>query len=258
MTTSSTSPRSCADPSPARRLGPSGVLALWTGRGEGDQRLVGLGAVAPVAVPASFVLKRMRQVHGAKVLLAGSEVGTDLPPGAGYEPWRPTPDGGPPEADALLATSAGFCLTVLSADCVTVALGSAEGTYGAVHVGWRSLFSGVVESALAAMRSLGSRTLYAGLGPCIHPCCYEFDGPELRELETRYGPGVRSLTREGRPALDLPRAVKEVLRRQEVRVALDTETCTGCAAESYFSHRSRGEAERQALFVWHESISDDR
>lgn len=237
-------------------MGPTPVLALWTGRNEGDQSRIGLASAPPPPVPESLSLRRMRQVHGSKVLIADhGDQNHRSGFGPPLEPWCAGEDGEPPEADAVLTASSGICLAVLSADCTTVALSSDAGIYGAVHVGWRGLLAGVVEAALGAIRSFGARAVYAGLGPAIHPCCYEFDSPELQALQDRYGNEVRSLTRSGTPALDLPGAVKKALRGAGAEIALDAGACTACAPERFYSYRARGEPERQGLFVWLDGIS---
>ena len=135
------------------------------------------------------------------------------------------------------------------ADCAAVALGSPEGVFGAVHAGWRGLLDGVVERAADAVRSLGASDVVAGLGPCIGPCCYAFAGPPLETLSARYGAAVRGRTRRGEEALDLGAAVRGALQAAGVSLVHDGSRCTGCEADTW-SHRVRGDAERQALAVW--------
>jgi copper oxidase (laccase) domain-containing protein len=141
------------------------------------------------------------------------------------------------------------CLTVLTADCAAVALGSPEGVHAAVHAGWRGLAAGVVERAVEVVRACGGSEVVAGLGPCIGPCCYEFSMAGVDAMAGRYGDGVRAVTNTGTPSLDLPEGVRVALHRAGVPVVVDLPACTACAPE-YFSHRARGEAERQALLVW--------
>jgi hypothetical protein len=190
----------------------------------------------------------LKQLHGSGV------VAVDAPAVPGlYESW-PTRGGGPlPEGDALVSEGRGSCLVVLSADCATVALASREGVFAAVHAGWRGLVAGVVERALLSMRSLGATGVKAGLGPCIHSCCYRFEAPELGLLADRYGHGVRAVTTTGEPALDLPLAVREALARSGAELVVDLDRCTGCGEGSY-SHRVRGDERRQALLVWTGSV----
>ncbi len=217
------------------------MLAWWTGRAQGDLRHLGTGTTVPPQLPPGLSLRRLRQVHGAHVVLAD-----DLPPrrrGAG------SGAGEPPPGDALVGGGHELVLAVLVADCAAVALASPEGVHGAVHVGWRGLLAGIVEKAAAAARNLGARELVAGLGPCIGPCCYEFGGAPLEELIGRYGASVRSVTTTGAEALDLPAAVRVALQKVGVPLVHDNSLCTGCRADAW-SHRVRADKERQALLVW--------
>jgi copper oxidase (laccase) domain-containing protein len=181
-------------------------------------------------------------------------VGKRPPPGAGA--WAPSADGAAPEADAVVAVGTGSCAVVLTADCAPVALGSPGGIHGAVHVGWRGLVAGVIDGAVATMRALGAGDVVAGLGPTIHPCCYEFGAADLDTVAAAVGGGVRGVTAAGSPALDLPAAVRARLADIGVEVVVDVDRCTGCGGGA-FSHRVGGDRSRQALFVWSENDGTD-
>jgi copper oxidase (laccase) domain-containing protein len=99
------------------------------------------------------------------------------------------------------------------------------------------------------MRRLGASRLEAALGPCIHPECYEFSSDDIDRVADRLGPTVRGVTTSGRPALDLPRAVRASLRAADVDLVADEGICTACSPD-HFSYRARGERQRMALVVW--------
>lgn len=157
------------------------------------------------------------------------------------------------EADAAVTAVPGCTLAVRTADCAPVVL-LGRRSVAVAHVGWRGLLAGVVERAVDALRAFGDETPVAHLGPCIRPGCYEFDGPELAELVDRFGPQVRSVTRWGTPALDLPAGVAAALATTGVAAPLDTSGCTACDAR-WFSHRARGEAGRFATTAWLEETT---
>jgi hypothetical protein len=161
-------------------------------------------------------------------------------------------DGRAPEGDAVVAVGSGSCVAVLTADCGPVALGSPEGVHAAVHVGWRGLVAGVIEAAVDAMRALGATDIVGGLGPTIHPCCYAFGPADLDAVAAVAGAGVRATSADGAPALDLPAAVRNRLDAAKVQVVVDVDRCTGCGGGG-FSHRTRGDEARQAVFVWREA-----
>ena len=215
----------------------SSAQVAFTGRAEGD---MGHGGEAVHDVrPAGAERRRavvdlpwtwLRQVHGADVVRV-----TD--PGAGTR------------ADAAVTDRPGCALAVLTADCAPVALASPEGVIGVAHAGWRGVAAGVVEATVAEMRALGATEVSAAVGPCIHPGCYEFGAAELDEVAARLGDVVRATTSDGRPALDLPAAVRQALAGAGVVDVTEAGTCTACST-GHFSWRAGKEQQRQAAVVW--------
>jgi polyphenol oxidase len=238
-----------------------GVRAVWSDATSGDLRPPSpnragnlLRFAGDVTGPGRVVeeLHWLEQVHGRGVVVIEAADGR-LPvgrvptgPGQGGTPIRGVADG---TGDALVSASSSVALCVLVADCAPVALASPEGVFAAVHAGWRGLADGVVGAAADAMVALGASSIEGALGPCVHPCCYEFSEVDLAGLVEAFGPGVRGLTAAGRPALDLPTAVGAALAAAGVTMADKVDRCTGCGG-GLFSHRVRAEPERQVLIVW--------
>ncbi len=227
---------------------PNGATSLgnWAGSlTTGGDRVTG-GGVPSVVRTVHWI----RQVHGSGVVLvsgAGPAVGSGA---------RSMTDPGPSvmpvfagTGDALVAAAPSVALAVLTADCAPVALGSPEGVFAAVHAGWRGLVAGVIARAVTDMRTLGATEVVGALGPCIHAGCYEFGEDDLARTAAALGPGCRSRTVDGRPALDLPAAVSSALASCGVAEVQGVDRCTACA-EGYFSHRRRADVGRQALLVW--------
>ena len=136
-----------------------------------------------------------------------------------------------PRADAMVTNVPGLAIGALAADCAPVLFADPEaGVIAAAHAGWKGAFTGVLESAIATMTSLGARRsrIRAALGPCIGPDAYEI-GPEFMATFTDADPANARFFRrpEGaaRPFFDLP---AYVLARLEA-AGLDTvENCTLC------------------------------
>ncbi len=202
----------------------------FSDRRQGD---FGEGSPAQRASLAGGRWTRLRQQHGADVV-------TVTAPGEA--------DGA--AADAAVTAVGDAVLAVRTADCAPLALVAAEGVVAAVHAGWRGLAAGVVEDATAAVRGLGGRRIRAFVGPCIGPECYEFGPRPLEELAARLGRGVISRTAWGTAALDIPAAVRAALRRAGVTDVIEADRCTACEAESWYSHRARGETDRHVLATW--------
>ncbi len=156
--------------------------------------------------------------------------------------------------DVLVAERSDEPLAVWVADCAPIALFGANATSRAVaHAGWRGLADGVIDVAVDALESTGTRVDTAVLGPCIHACCYEFGLDDLERVAMGVGAPVCAVTGStawGTRALDLPAAVAAGLARRGV--TLDAiGTCTGCDRR-FRSHRRRSDVERHALVAWFE------
>ena len=147
------------------------------------------------------------------------------------------------DADALVTATPGLAIAVRTADCAPIVL-LGEVAVGVVHAGWRGILAGVIPAALDAMAALGAGPVRAVLGPCIHAECYEFQPADLDPLVAALGPSVRGTTSWGTTALDVPAAVRLLLPDVE-----DVDVCTACSP-AHWSHRARGERERQAAVAW--------
>jgi YfiH family protein len=88
-----------------------------------------------------------------------------------------------PQADAMVTATPGIALGILTADCAPVLFADPQArVIGAAHAGWKGALGGVIESALAAMETLGAdrSRIAAAIGPCIAQDSYEV-GAEFRE-----------------------------------------------------------------------------
>jgi YfiH family protein len=179
-------------------------------------------------------LARPRQVHGAAVARAAECL-------EGAER---------PAADAVVATTPGVPVGVLTADCVPVLLASGAGdAVAAIHAGWRGLAAGVVAAgveALVTAAGVEAERLVAAIGPHIGPCCYEVDEVVLDALAGRHGEAVERAVRPARAGhamLDLGALVSEALERAGVpapALGRTTAACTCCDPQRFHSFRRDG------------------
>jgi copper oxidase (laccase) domain-containing protein len=123
----------------------------------------------------------------------------------------------------------------MSADCLPVALTRTNGgapAVAVVHVGWRGLLGGVIESAVTV---LGNGPLAAAVGPGIGPCCYDVREDVAEPFRVRFGRGI---VRDGK--LDLWIAAETALRDAGVSRVDRFDLCTACRPDLFFSHRRDG------------------
>ncbi len=159
-------------------------------------------------------------------------------------------------ADAVVTGLADAALGIWVGDCAPVALIAASGRIGGVHAGWKGLVDGVLERAVAALRSHDDEEVVAVLGPCIHPCCYEFGAADLAIAAARLGPSVVGTTAAATPALDVPAGVRAALASVAVPVVAEIGGCTSCEPDRWFSHRARAERGRQIMAIWRAGSDD--
>ncbi|WP_144755744.1 MULTISPECIES: peptidoglycan editing factor PgeF [Bartonella] len=81
-----------------------------------------------------------------------------------------------PKADALVTTTPGLVIGILTADCGPVLLADPQaGVIAAAHAGWKGSLKGIIEKTITVMEGQGAKrqSITAVLGPCIGPCHYE-------------------------------------------------------------------------------------
>ncbi len=179
----------------------------------------------------------LQQVHGANVVVVDE-------PGA---------ECGAP-ADASVTNCVDAVLSVQTADCAPLVLAS-ESLVGLVHAGWRGIVEGVIGATFDSLRSFGGEEIHALLGPCISPAGYQFGLAELDLVASVAGDSVRSTTNDGLPALDLRAAVlaqcgEAGVSSFSVVGPRNSATPFDTADSRWYSHRTRGEPQRQATVAW--------
>lgn len=225
-----------------RTIGDRTVVVVATDRDDGD--------VHPERVESATLRRRQHAVAGRDWVMLdevhGSEVHRVLD---AAQPWPLAAVG-----DVLVGTTTTRPLAVWAGDCAPLALVGSDGsTLAVAHAGWRGLAAGVVDVAVDAVEAHGTSVGAAVLGPCIHPCCYEFGADDLAAVATgvRATPdqvSMRSI--DDRLMLDVPGAVRTALARRGIEIE-SVGPCTGCD-ERYYSHRTRADTGRHALVAWFE------
>lgn len=84
----------------------------------------------------------------------------------------------PPEVDGLITKTPHLVIGVQTADCIPLLLFEPrERIAGAIHVGWKGAYLGIIREAISKMVELGARreSILASIGPCIHQESYEVD-----------------------------------------------------------------------------------
>ncbi len=174
-------------------------------------------------------LTTLYQVHSAEVVTVGDP--------ADVRANRP-------KADGMVTDRTGIVLGILTADCAPVLFADpANRVIGAAHAGWRGALSGVVETTVRAMESLGAQrtSIAAAVGPCIAQDSYQV-GPDFPDAfladdaanAAFFAPDAEE---DGRHRFDLRGYVLSRLRTAGIAAAeaLDVDTYTEDG--HFFSYR---------------------
>lgn len=157
------------------------------------------------------------------------------------------------DTDALVTTTPGLALAVVTADCVPVLMADPRaGVVAAIHAGRVGAADGVVLRALEIMLAKGARVedISVLLGPAVSGANYEVPAQMAADVEARL-PGSRTTTSRGTPGLDLRAGIARQLKGAGVQ-AIDADPRCTVADKNLFSHRRGAPTGRLACLVWME------
>lgn len=152
-----------------------------------------------------------------------------------------------PEGDAMVTSTPGLALAILTADCAPVLLADPKAkVIGAAHAGWKGALGqnghGVLEATLNAMEKLGALKdrIIAAIGPCICQTNYEVGG-DFRDRFLELGLGNRRFfapsDKQDHYRFDLPGYVAHRLRLAGVGTVEILGVCTYPQENRFFSFR---------------------
>ena len=168
--------------------------------------------------PDRFTL--LRQVHGDQVVC-----------------WPDEGVSGTPAADGVLLSQSGYFAAVRTADCLPLLIIAPRlRSVCLLHAGWRGTRDRILSRGIEQLLSQGGRAeeLIVALGPCIRQCCYEV-GPEVLDQYQAAGYDLAACS-DGRH-LDLIAANRQQLESFNIGRILDSEICSACRADCFYSHR---------------------
>lgn len=158
-----------------------------------------------------------------------------------------------PKADAAVTATRGLVLGTLAADCAPVLFADpVAGVIAAAHAGWRGAVSGIIESTVAAMESLGATraNMRACVGPCINQHSYEVGEAFRAHLSSEDQSFLAPMGPNHTVHFDLPGFVHERLMQAGVAIGELKSPCT-YENESFFysfrrtTHRKEADYGRQ-------------
>ena len=144
-------------------------------------------------------------------------------------------------ADGVFTQSEKHLLTIRTADCFPVLLYDGK-TAAAIHLGWRSALSGILDNFFFQVTDFNYKEARAVIGPGIGACCFEVS----EEVALLFNDKYRRL-RNNRYFIDLKGFILDELRRFGVQYLLDKGACTACNSRYFYSYRREGSTVKQML-----------
>lgn len=207
-------------------------------------------------LPAVGPVFWLNQVHGTDVHDA------DVPcPGQGSGPGSTDPVDQCIQADALVSTSCGHVLAIMTADCLPVVLGSTDGkVVGVAHAGWRGLAAGVLENTLTALQAKhpGPAPQWrAWIGPGIGPSSFEV-GDDVHHAfvsTDAKASGFFETGRQGRWLANLAGLARHRLHNCGVMQVDVSALCTYRRSDLFYSYRRDGVTGRMVTLAWIDPVT---
>lgn len=153
--------------------------------------------------------------------------------------------------DGLVTQKKAHALMMMTADCLPVVLGNAQGTEIAnLHAGWRGLAGGIIENTMAEMQTQPS---WAWLGAAISQPCFEI-GAEVKaafcdkypELVDAFKDGEK----QGKYYADLYAIARFILKLNGVEHVFGGDQCSYLQDQDFYSYRRSAKTGRMATFVF--------
>ncbi|MEM7303981.1 MAG: peptidoglycan editing factor PgeF [Pseudomonadota bacterium] len=178
--------------------------------------------------------KWLKQVHGHNVVNASNIIS------------------GLAQADASFTVDANIVCTVMTADCLPIALADSQGEcIGVVHAGWRGLLGGVIQKAIVAMSQF-SKPEYAWLGPALSPDAFEVEADVYHAYltENKQFAQAFAIKNSNKWSFDIYQAAKMILMSEGVNQVFGGQHCTYGDSEQFYSYRRDGVTGRMATLIW--------
>lgn len=191
----------------------------------------------------------LEQVHGTTIHDADDDhISSSVPASGGQSV---------PRADASISASPECVLCIMTADCLPVVIGSADGTVlGVAHAGWRGLAAGILEETVTALQRRDGRvsaTWRAWIGPGISKAHFEV-GSDVQDVFVRSDPECERFfapsSTQGKWLADLPSIAAHRLWRAGVAHVEKSQLCTYARSDLFFSYRRQPVTGRIATLAW--------
>ena len=178
-------------------------------------------------------IQYMDQVHGNSIGLVTTH---------NSEPIKST--------DAIFTSKKGLALAALTADCMPIVLSKIDGSeFSIIHVGWKGLFSGIIEKSISSFATDGLE-ISAWIGPSISCRNYEVDNGFYKKFITKDKESESNFIKKDSEKwlFSLQGEAERIL----IKYGVHTQTTRICTYESelLYSFRKEQTQDRLVTIIW--------
>lgn len=156
------------------------------------------------------------------------------------------------ETDAIVSENINQVCAIMTADCLPILLCNRQGDkVAAIHGGWRSLATGIIEKTLHRFNS-PSQDVLAWLGPAIGPSQFEV-AYDVFYAFTQYSIDAQHAfvqTDATHYLADIYLLAKQQLNALGIHAIFGGDFCTVTESARFFSYRRDGITGRMATMIW--------
>lgn len=161
-----------------------------------------------------------------------------------------------PTADAALTTKSGLVCVVMTADCLPILFTNIHGEFvAAVHAGWRGLNDGIIEKTLASLNRFRTSEMLAFIGPAICLDCFEI-GNEVRDQFLARDRQLISYFIKNPQTEKYHANLRQIAAHKILVMGVhqanikNSDICTKCHQNWFFSYRANSHTGRFATMIW--------
>ena len=154
--------------------------------------------------------------------------------------------------DALVTNQKKLPLVIRTADCISLVIYDKEKkVLATVHSGWRGTLNGIVNNAIDTMINkfnCNPSNIEAYLYPSIRNCHFEVDNDVYQLFKLKYNDYITK--KNTKYLIDLQSIVKTQLTLLGITKITDSNICTYCNNDKYYSYRFNKTNERNYLIAY--------
>lgn len=160
------------------------------------------------------------------------------------------------DADASISKQKQKVCIVMTADCLPILLTNKNGDFvAAIHAGWRGLDNGIIKETITKLYPYNTKDMIAFIGPAIGQECFEI-GSEVYESFIQKNTTDSQYFTPSKNTGKFMGNLRKIAEQRLIELGLlsnnisNSNICTMCNTNWFFSYRDSSNTGRFATLVW--------